>query len=479
LLQKNRSLFWRNVGKLVSGTFLGQLTALIALPLITRVYLPEDIGSLSVINSLAGTIVIISSLRLERALILTDKEKRIKLFYLCVVLVLIISSLSFAVLLFQYELLSYLFNLPSLDVIFLVPIIIILKGFYNILSNLSNSYLLYTSLSLSIIVTAVTGYSLKVILGYFYSADFLSLIISELVAVFLSIILLFYFLIGKEREKFKTIPSFSFIKKIFKEENDFLKYDNLTSLLNNFSWLMPVFFLSWYFDNQVVGYYSLGFTLLRMPMNLLGKSIGNVFYKSSSLKRDKAEIAQESINVIQNLMFFGMLPSVVVLIYGEDLFTVFLGDNWSEAGVYSQILSLWTLIWLVSSPISNLFYTLRIQKSFLKFMIVSLLVRGGSFIIGGEFGNVYLALILFSLTSILVYGYQTKYLLAKLGVSFTFIIKKNFREIKPLLVPIVLLILLNFWDLIFSVKIFIIGIIVISTLVIKLKKSRSDNIIEK
>lgn len=56
------------MGVLVGGTTGAQLLAVLAAPLLTRLYTPEDFGLLAVYASLLGLIAVIASLRYELAI---------------------------------------------------------------------------------------------------------------------------------------------------------------------------------------------------------------------------------------------------------------------------------------------------------------------------------------------------------------------------------------------------------------------------
>ena len=470
---KSSTSFWGHVTKITTGTALGQICAIIAIPIISRLYEPDEIGVLNIVKSIAGVIAIIGSLRLERAIILVDENDRVRLFFVCIYILCIITSISAVVIWVNGEIFSDWFDLPQTILPF-IPVLILFSGLFNIFTSLSNSYLLYVSISLSLVITSFIGYFLKVFNGYIFETNYLGLLFAEIAGIFCSLLILMLGLRKKIGNWFKNLPSLEFSKKILKQEREFLKYDNLTSLLNNFSWLMPVFFLSVYFNNAIVGYYAFGFTLLRLPMNLLGKAIGNVFYKSSSMKKNNEEIAEESLNVIQKLFFFGSLPTVLIGLFGKEIFTLFLGAEWGEVRVFSQILSFWSLVWLISSPISNLFYTLRLQKSFLIFMVVSVLLRALAFILGGELGNVYWTLISFSISSVIIYGYQIIYLFSKLDVSSKTLWKKVSTESISIGWPIAVMVLLVFLEISIVFKLAISVVVILFVYALEILAERKN-----
>jgi O-antigen/teichoic acid export membrane protein len=102
-----------------------------------------------------------------------------------------------------------------------------------------------------------------------------------------------------------------------------------------------------------------------------------------------------------------------VFFFGDVLFSFFFGKEWIPAGEYSQILSIWTLVWFISSPISNLYYVLNLHNKFLQFMGISLIVRALSIIIASQFLDAKAAVVAYSIASLTVYGYQLLFLLGR------------------------------------------------------------------
>src|SRR5690606_21026482 len=68
------SKFWRNVGKLASGTVLAQIIGITLTPVITRIFDAHDIGMLNIFNQIIGLLVVVSVFRLDRAVVLSTRE---------------------------------------------------------------------------------------------------------------------------------------------------------------------------------------------------------------------------------------------------------------------------------------------------------------------------------------------------------------------------------------------------------------------
>ncbi len=73
----------KNIGILAGGTAIAQLITFLATIYLTRVYLPEDFGLLSLLTSMVSLLAPVSSMRYNKAITLAEDKKELKsLFYL-------------------------------------------------------------------------------------------------------------------------------------------------------------------------------------------------------------------------------------------------------------------------------------------------------------------------------------------------------------------------------------------------------------
>lgn len=409
----NLNNFWKNVIKLSSGTIFAQFIGFMVGPIITRIYSPEMYGVWGIFNAVSGTIVIISTLRYERAIVISSKEEAKHLLLLCFIISSIISLITFFIFFVFQNNLSRLLKIDESNIVLFIPFFILITSLYNSLSSYSNSIKFYKQLSLTVILITIFSSLSKIILPIFFNKSSTLLIFSDIIGLIMGNLFLFFSIL-KFLECNESVKLSILIKKYI----NFPKYDIFTSFINNISWMLPNFLLAYFFSTREVGFYNLGFSMLRVPMNLIGKSVGDVYYKQSSeYASDNQLLKNITISTLKNLFLLSIIPTVLLQFLGQEIFMIIFGIKWSEAGVYSEILSFWTLVWFLSSPISNLYYVLGLQKDFLLLMIFNLALRSISLVIGAYFKSIYLSLILFSLSGILVYGYQIIFLTSKIGIK--------------------------------------------------------------
>ena len=138
-------------------------------------------------------------------------------------------------------------------------------------------------------------------------------------------------------------------------------------------------------------------------MGLIGNAISQVFFQRASEAKAKGSLKGLVENAFSILVKFSLYPSLLITIIGRDLFTVVFGSVWAEAGVYAQILGIYSFFWFISTPLSNITNVLEKQQFGTIWNIGLFLSRLFSLGIGGYFRNVYLSLGLFSVTGIILY----------------------------------------------------------------------------
>ena len=126
--------FVRGVTVLVGGTAGAQLLTVLAAPLLTRLYSPEDFGMLAVYASLLALISIISSLRYELAIPLPeDDAEAANIAVLSLILVGLSTLLAGFMMLLASQPLANVLGLPGLArYLWLLPIGVLFGGTYTI-----------------------------------------------------------------------------------------------------------------------------------------------------------------------------------------------------------------------------------------------------------------------------------------------------------------------------------------------------------
>jgi lipopolysaccharide exporter len=158
-------------------------------------------------------------------------------------------------------------------------------------------------------------------------------------------------------------------------------------------------------------------------MSVVGTAIAQVILQRASQAKHEGVLPQLVEGAFRPLVILSLFPMLMLSLIGRDLFVTVLGAPWSEAGVYAQILSIWMFVWFVSSPLSTLFNVLERQEKALAINILIFGTRVASLWVGGVLGSARLAIVLFAVTGVIVYGYLAFAVVVAAGVPWNSVFK--------------------------------------------------------
>jgi O-antigen/teichoic acid export membrane protein len=422
IVKRSGKGFAGNVLKLFVGSAFAQGLNVLASPILTRLYEPADFGLYSIFMSIAGILSTISCLRYENAIVLPkEDEEAANLMGVSFLMAGLVSLLTVPIIWLGGPFILSLLKVPRLGpYLWLIPPITFFGGTtlgHPALNNWNTRTKKFERLAIIQIINAIIMVGIQLGAGFIGWATGGSLIGGIFVGSVLSTSILGWLVWRDDGTLFKTSIHFKDMVLGIKRYRKFPLYDSWATLLNTISWQLPSFLLSIYFSPTVVGFYALGNNLLRMPMNFIGTAMTQVFFQRAAEAKIQDELAPIVENVFRYLVILGMFPMLLLSVMGRELFIVVFGGKWADAGVYVQILSVWMFFWFISSPLSVLFRVLEKQGSLLTVNVVIFLTRLLSLVMGGWLGNVYLALVLFSVSGVFVYGYMGLSIILISGVS--------------------------------------------------------------
>lgn len=163
---------------------------------------------------------------------------------------------------------------------------------------------------------------------------------------------------------FKTIL-FVFVRKKKRHVNlvenalkykQFPLYNATTSMIDNLSMSLPIFFLTKFYSIEVVGLYSLVLRVAMTPLSFVSQAISDVLIIDVTEKiRRKLDASLFIIKISLVLLMVSIIPVIFLYFYGSDIFTSIFGDNWSKSGNILRILLPGILIKFVVSSVSCVF----------------------------------------------------------------------------------------------------------------------------
>jgi len=353
-----KGTFASNVATLSSGTALGQLSVILAAPVLSRLFAPEDFGQLQFILSLALILGAFSTLRFELALPLAKNNRdathilvlAISLAFIfgCLVLLIIVIDPPFIHL--AYE------SLKVKSLIFFIPLILILEA------NNSTFSFWYTrtknfkvsSIGKSLLGMGTAAAQIGIAFSGFVSG--LGLLLGFVAGQMVSAAwYIFRFITSNDSSSLKSVTLSRVIDQA-KEHKKFPLYSSWNVVLNTLARNLPPLLLVSYFSLVEAGYYAIGIRLLNIPLNTLGMSVGQVYFQQiARYKEQSIPIMPLLISTAGKLAAIIVIPLLVTFLWGEQIFGLVFGESWLMAGQIAALMVPFYFMRFIASPISTIF----------------------------------------------------------------------------------------------------------------------------
>lgn len=413
------SNFIANVLKLVSGSVTAQILGILLIPIITRIYNPDDFGIFQLFMSISGILVIVSTFSYQFAIMLPKTEEdAANVTSLCAALVIFISLLTGAIVLFIPLNIDDIFKTPGISAYLpLLPVIIFLNGIFFVQNYWLSRKTRFGVIAGSRVSNTLTTKVLQI--GFAKSSVTPLGLIGGYIAGYAFADIFMLKGVKKDIQVFKKV-SIKRMKELAIHYKDFPLFSFWSSIANTISPQVPAFLLAYFYSTSVVGHFSLANQVVNLPMGIVGSAIGQVFFQRvSEVKNGNGDGDMKTIvgEVYNKLISIGLFPMILLIILGEQIFTFAFGDDWDVAGTYVKILVPWIFLVFLSSPITTLYNVFEKQKVWLTFSIVLLVSRVIALVIGGTSGNPEFALALYSFTGAVFWLWNNAYLLGLAGIS--------------------------------------------------------------
>jgi O-antigen/teichoic acid export membrane protein len=411
--------FLKNVLMITSGTAFAQILSITLLPIITRLYTPEEYGVISIYAAVLGVSGFLGSLNYEMGIpIEEDKEKAINLMALSLIILLTITSTVSILFIWWGEFLLRALNGDTLiDYKYFIPIGIFFLGLYNIFTQWAYRIKDFKTITKTKFSQAITQNLITITFGLFGKGSF-GLILGKVSGQSTGITNLIYNLIKEDKHLFKKI-NYKEIILVSKRYINFPLYTTPRRFLGDVSISLPILFITSMYGTQVAGLFGLANSIIQLPMNLIGTSVSNVFYaEGASLKNTApSKIKNLSNNLLKKLVIIGLIPLGSLILFGPLLFSLVFGEFWRESGVYASILSLAVFSRFIFKPISNIFDIFERQKTALMLNVLRVILVISMFGVSYLFSlNSYWTIGLYSIVTALIYFLQ--YILAQKIINF-------------------------------------------------------------
>lgn len=442
-ISPQKSSFAGDVLKMASAPLCTQILAMVLMPIITRLYAPDVYGVFHLFGSVVILIAVFANMGYSGSIVLPKKDEvASNMFFINLIFTMLISVLAIPFIWLGSGFFLRWLKAPELGIyLWLIPITVFAHGLYFSLRFWNVRGARFGRIAMSRISNAVVNKGVVIGAGFSGFATAGSLIIGSIAGSLTMSAVLGGRIWQESGQLFKRSIRWHNMVQGAKRYYKFPLYNLPTDFLSRLTASIPILLFSFYFSKSVIGYFGLSLAVLSIPMNFISSNVGEVFYQRATKKRHEGAIAALVENLFKQMSRMAMLPFLVLAIIGDSIFSFVFGANWSEAGVYAQILSFKIFISFIISPTLSLPNILEMQEINLMLCIATSITSILSITVGGLLNNIYVALCLLSLLDGLVLLGFGLFMIRHVGIPLSrifSILLKCFVSCVPIIVVVAL-----------------------------------------
>lgn len=346
--------FIKNIATLMSGTVLAQLITFLSMLLITNFYTASDFGVYALFISVSSIFTVIATGRYELAIILPKHHgTALNILVLIAFISLLFCSALFIFVFFSYSFIIKYFNIQlGYNVLQLLAVFVFFSSLSQAFYYFFNRFAEYKIMSLSRLI-----YSLINALTMYFFGKCIIVDNGLVISCVISNIALIIFYLTTFLKKYKILIKYirlKTIKNLAFKYRDFPRYSLLGECCSNFSLQLPTFLLSVFYNNSILGYYSLSYRCIVAPLQIITSSFGDIFRKEASEAYiNLGNCKLQFIIFAKKLFIISLILFLPLLFLGKDIFVFIFGEQWEISGIYAQILAPMFILRLIANPMSN------------------------------------------------------------------------------------------------------------------------------
>jgi teichuronic acid exporter len=368
-----KSEFVHSVIVLMSGTVLAQALTYLISPILTRIYSTEEMGDLGIFLRAVGFISALATARYELSIPLPKNESHSFLLYRL--------SLQIA----KYTLIActiigivYLISQPF-DVNQLVFVAITLvSSIFLVIINLGTNWAIrkkhFKKISYSKVTNSFVSNGLRWFFGVMNLGSF-GLLFASLIGYIVSSFTFFkeLFQLKKEHAGLISAKKTYVLSKVY---NQFPMVSLPHVLLDLGRDLLIASLIISFFSKDIFGSYNHSYTILKLPLAVIGVSIGQVFFNRCNEMINEGKPIISLLNkTILSLVAMSIIPFTVIFFFGKPLFSFVFSEQWEMSGYYSEIMAVWLFFNFLSSPTSSIPLILHRQKEYFIMGLISTVLQ--------------------------------------------------------------------------------------------------------
>ena len=351
------SSFLRHVFLLSSGTAISQAIALGFLPVLTRLYSPEDFGALALYLTVSSLFYILGTFGYQE-LIMLPRSNRSAAHMVRLVFYFSSAAAFLAFLLalfFRDKIAEFLGNPEIASLLFLVPVSTFFFANYQGMR--------YWTMRMQRFGTVATGQIAKVGTSSSTSAVLTplsrmfptggGLIIGSVIGEIFHAAWLFYGCRKRDRNLFARMRHNRVLTMGRRHKKMAITLTGSRTLSTVYTGL-PAITISSLFGSAPLGFFSVAERVASAPALLIANAVGDVYrQRASILYRENGRFDQLMKKTLVTTFLIAIVPYAIGIVFAPDIFRIILGPSWEQAGIYASIILVGSFFGFITTPVDK------------------------------------------------------------------------------------------------------------------------------
>lgn len=375
---REKGSFIQNVSLIFGGNVLNLLIQFGFAPIISRIYGPEAYGSYAYYNLIVSNIGFFAALSLPSIFVLPKTRfEFLALAKFTVFATIVLSVLAFVFFLFfEGVLFDYhgeLIAIPLLFLLILFGAINSVTAAWNMRAKLfiRNSYSgVSSNLAARFSVLTIGNYWQPVGLGLIAGDLIRSIVVFFTQNAIKTKFIIFRFLLDSSNWKSIIL--------VFRKNISVPKFIFPSQLLSKWSSDIPVLVIGGYYNKEMLGYYTFALAMLNIPKSLVVSAFQPVFFQKVNelfqSKDPKLPILLSQTFLVGLVVL--LIPFTILSIYGEQLFSIVFGQEWSFSGRVMLVVCTEVILSTILAPFGGIRRIFGLERKILILTISSIGLKG-------------------------------------------------------------------------------------------------------
>jgi len=409
---------------LLSGAGIVMVIGYLALGVITRLYLPSELGIGKYFVTLITLVGSVASLRYEDALMLPKKDEEAAVLIWLSSAVMLISALLLCVLSLWSTEVGSLLDFPAIaPYLPLIPLTLLIMRSGKIAEFWLVRKRAFRHISgghVSLTLSMVTG---RIVAGAPpLSANEAGHIGGFIFGNAVSTIIFIWMALRRSAQSIFAAFSWRRIVQAAVRYRRFALFSTPSSIIGAFMGNLVVLLIPYFFATSIaqdaLGFYGIAFAAIGIPISYVARSVAHPFFVSAAEAQISGNLAPIASLVHRRLLMIGFFPILAVMLAGPDFFELWLGSPHRQTGIYAVYIAPWIVLGSIASPLTRVYDVMERQR--LDFMMALLLLvsLSAALVLGGQTGSVDIMLIAGGVTGAVVRSIQLVVMLRLAGVGY-------------------------------------------------------------